>query len=362
MWINPESPREPAEHLPLREATAMLPSFLSLISDHIKSTARPFRAGIHSGKLGDIIYALPTCQALGINHLFLCVVESSTDPLKNFPSIAAQSIVPLLLAQSYIDRVTIVRSAISLDEWIDPIFSIPYNFDRFRNVARHRIGRAIEEVPRVPVRWLPWDVPAHLIEHFAAIHGIEIRIGRAWLKAPPSPRTHGKVVVSLTHNWRSYSHSYWKYLLAGLEVCFVGHKSEWERAEIPNSRHVEAHDHLELASLIHGAKLFLGTVSFPYAIAEGLQIPRMVEVCFKNLNAFPVGGGGAILPPNVCKARKEIETYLEGSERARYQGRGCPLGARMLSLQQEFASCGTWANRTWKEVVRFSLVRAFKYR
>lgn len=269
------------------------------------------RSAIHGGKLGDIIYALPACRALGINHLILSTCEKSEDPLRAFPRQAAQQLLPLLLHQKYLGRVSITAAPFPLEEAENSWPGVDYNFDRFRIVPRHRIGESfLGIVPRYLKLRLE-DVPAHLVEHFASTVGVRVDLSEPWLTAPKSPLTQNKVVISITHNWRSYSERYWELLLEGLDnLVFVGHESEFKKAKVERARFIPTENHLELAALIHGARLFLGTISFPYAIAEGLKVPRLVELCFRNLNAFPVGAQGEILSPDVLESRIRVARRL----------------------------------------------------
>jgi hypothetical protein len=46
---------------------------------------------------------------------------------------------------------------------------------------------------------------------------------------------------------------------------------------------------LELARVIAGCKFFIGNQSFPFAVAEGLKVPRALELCFECPNVIPEG-------------------------------------------------------------------------
>lgn len=312
----------PSDEAPVRPSFKILfEGQSSWLKTHIVSEER---SAIHSGKLGDIIYALPACRALGIRHLILNVFVSPNEPLRSFPFRAARELVSLLLAQNYMERVTITECTHPLEEAGPSFPGVDYNFDVFRQVARHRVGRVAHQLSPRFAKFTHDDAPAHLGETFAAALGIRAELAEPWLKVPASSITKNAVVVSITQNWRSYPDWYWHALLKGLpDIIFVGHESEWKRAGIANSRFISADDHLQLASLIEGAALFLGTVSFPYAIAEGLKVPRAVEICHRNLNAFPLGNSGHVLPPDIYKARRLIAELL---------GDRCPGNYRMVSL------------------------------
>ncbi len=133
-----------------------------------------------------------------------------------------------------------------------------------------------------------------------------------WIEVPRDKIKKSGVVVSITKNWRSFPDSYWRILLQGIDdFTFVGTKKEWDAIRLERGTFVQTADALELAAIIAGATLFLGTVSFPYALAEALKVPRFVELCHRNLNAFPMGPQGHVLPIDVFQARKKIDEVLE---------------------------------------------------
>lgn len=276
-------------------------------------------SAIHSGKLGDIIYALPTCRALQINHLILNAYTPQDDPLRSFPLEHAKQLIPLLLEQPYIKRVSIVQIDQRLEE-IQTLPGITHNLDHFRNIARHRICRKQEfAADRLVGLYSKDNYPVHLAENFAASLGISVDLESPWLSVSPSA-TQENILVSITHNWRTYPDSYWNALLAGLEgVQFVGTPREYEKFASNNLHYLKCSNHLELAAAIAGCRLFLGTVSFPYAIAEGLKVPRAVEVCQWNLNAFPIGKRGSVLAHNLFSARETLSSFLTAEERLIYQ-------------------------------------------
>lgn len=75
--------------------------------------------------------------------------------------------------------------------------------------------------------------------------------------------------------WKAIVEKYGQYAL------FVGLRKEWEafcKEFGPVGYHPTA-DFLELARLIKGSRLFVGNQSAPYAIAEGLKHPAILESC-----------------------------------------------------------------------------------
>ena len=318
------------------------------------------RSAIHSGKLGDIIYALPTCRALGINHLVLNIYHEPNDPLRRFPLPSAREIVALLLQQPYLDKVSIVSVPGKLEDQWSPPGKIDFNLDLFRNVARHRAGKVIFSLPKF-ARFRASDPPAHLAEMFAAGLGIRVPLHEPWLTVPKQGSS-PKVVVSVTRNWRSYPDRYWKIILDGLsEIAFVGHQKEWETSGITEGDYFPTRDHFELASLIGGASLFLGTVSFPYALAEGLKVKRAVEICHRNLNAFPIGSSGYVLPTDVSQARTLIAGLLPRHQQEAYRKRSRQLSKSpshfIFSRYNSIRTYSAESNHTFTQTLRFMLAR-----
>lgn len=287
------------------------------------------RTAIHSGKLGDIVYALPTVRALGINHLILNVSLPPDEPLRWMDAGAARQLVPLLLNQTYIKRVSLSECHLPLEHAWGGISGVEFNFDLFRNVARHLIGPPPQGLAPTIARFSPDRHPVHLVQIFGASQGARVEGTDPWLTVPKSAEAEGTVVVSVTRNWRTYPDHYWRDLLDGLpRARFVGGPGERERAGLSHLPELAAKDHLQLASHIAGADLFLGTVSFPYSLAEGLKTPRAVEICHGTLNAFPLGKNGSVLPPSVLMARELVARLLGLERHSDYRARTRDLMTR----------------------------------
>lgn len=320
------------------------------------------RSAIHSGKLGDIVYSLPTCRALGVNHLVINLSLATKDPLRTFHFEPAKQLVPLLLAQSYLRKVTIVQVAGQLeDAWRSP-GNVNYNLDIFRLVARHRAGGIILDLPRF-ARFRNEDAPAHLGEIFAAGQGITVDLSRPWLNADGDSGS--SVVISVTRNWRSYPNEYWRLLTEGLvHPRFVGLEAEFAAAPVADAEFIPTFDHLQLARVLSGAALFLGTVSFPYAIAEGLKTKRFVEVCHRQLNAFPIGRNGFVLPPDVLAARRLVVNHLPPSDISHYAAvtRRLSRAPKTFFYRHPLAwkTFAREANHTFAQTLRHALQRVHR--
>ncbi len=273
------------------------------------------RTAIHSGKLGDVIYALPTCRALGVNHLVLNI-EVAAKSAFSLELSRAKELIPLLLEQRYLNKVSLCESAFNLSELAENPEGIHYNLDMFQRVDALQVPSEKEKAPGSGRTAL-----AHLAQICAHAQGTHVDLSEPWLTAPAAPASAPYVVVSVAPRWRSFSPWYWQTLVQGLpKVYLVGlpHELKPYRLEQDNIEWVQAKNHLDLATLISGAQLFLGNISFPYALAEGLKVKRAVELCYRRMDAYPVGPNGHCLPTNVMKARRLVADLLGYDKESSY--------------------------------------------
>lgn len=274
------------------------------------------KTAIHSGRLGDVIYSLPTVRMLGINHLVLNVFHPSVDDRRIFTLKAIRQLRPLLLSQPYIKTVSISSLDLPLETVKQQIEGVDYVLDRYRNVPRHKIADEHWQVDEQTRIFSRDRVPVHLTQCFAISQGLKTYPREPWLFADPATALKETTLVSLTPRWRSFPQKYWHILLNGLrDVEFIGLHSE----SFNNLPVQTANDHLELARKIAGCRFFLGTISFPYSIAEALKVNRAVEVCHFNLNAYPIGEPDRVLKLDVLKAREQIADLMELNESDPYR-------------------------------------------
>ena len=62
-------------------------------------------------------------------------------------------------------------------------------------------------------------------------------------------------------------------------VLFVGLENEYQdlNKSIKNLKFYDCEDFFELASIIKSSKIFIGNLSFGFALAEALKVPRLLE-------------------------------------------------------------------------------------
>ena len=192
---------------------------------------------MHSGMVGDLIYALPTIRALGGGILRIF----SRRPRTLMTPALAASIVPLLRAQSYVQdaQYSPAKGEIDLDIWI-----------------QHA------------------ETGVNLADMVLRAFGLSTaERNRPWLTVS-EPKPVARVVLHRTPRYRNPAFP-WRRVLEkyGSEAVMVGYPAEHAvfTQEVGPIPFYQTRDHLELAQVIAGGELFVGNQSSPYAIAEGLK-------------------------------------------------------------------------------------------
>lgn len=191
----------------------------------------------------------------------------------------ARALVPLLLSQPYLDRVSIVSAGVVFDR-IDPQWvNVDVSLDAFRNQ--------------------PALMSQHLIVSHARSQGIRVDPNESLLQLPiEESAIPPRVVVSLTPRHRTVSDDFMRTLLLALGVndpLILGIEEEWGSVAGISGTVRRCSDLFEMARLIKAAPLFIGTPSLPSSIAEGLKTPRLIHVP-PNANDFPIGPLGFVIP------------------------------------------------------------------
>jgi hypothetical protein len=225
----------------------------------------------HSGNAGDLIYALPMIKHLAGSQgaslrLALNVPISNKHlrhPLGNV--MLNQGIFDLLAGllapQDYLQEVR-VHAGEAVDFDLDVIRRAPLPHDR--------LGIS------------------HWYSYFL---GVAPDLSQPWLKVEPDPATRNTVLLARSERYRN-DHLDFGFLGALPDLAFVGLAEEYEdmRRQLPNLRWMQVEDFHMLARLIAGCRLFIGNQSFPYALAEGLKVPRVLELFPLSPNVIPMGG------------------------------------------------------------------------
>lgn len=230
----------------------------------------------HSGNAGDIIYALPTIEAIrrftNVRiELYLRLGQPlilsgyNSHPLGNvmLNQKMADMLIELLRPQSYIDFV-----GIHTDQTID------IDLDYFRAGG------------------IPLD-KGNIARWCSYLTGVNPTLWKPWLTVEPDTTFANTIVMARSERYRNYTINY-KFMNQYSDIAFIGVESEYNdmRKTIPHIRWVQVDDFMQMARIIAGAKFFMGNQSFPYSIAEGLKVPRILETSFEVINVVPEGNDG----------------------------------------------------------------------
>lgn len=175
-----------------------------------------------------------------------------------------QMLVPLLEAQDYVE---------SCEIWEGQPADVDLNLSRegaYTTMAFGQIQRW---------NWYVWPALA-------------CDLSKAWIKTDKLEGYKGKVLLNFTERYRNHIITY--YFLKKYEdrLLFAGTKGEHELFCKQNNLtipYLEVENFYELACVINSVDFNLGCQSMVYNIAEGLKVPRIVEVCREASNCIPVG-------------------------------------------------------------------------
>lgn len=228
----------------------------------------------HSGNSGDIIYAIPTMLALSQGRQFDLLLnlncpafyaEHYKHPLGNvmLNQKMFDMLSPLLRTQEYVSACD-VYDAQEIDADLDVMRDYPLLLER-GNIAR-------------------W--------YFLIFPGT-YDLNQSWLKVTPDSEMSESIVVARSLRYRAPNIDY-SILNRYSRVYFVGVLEEYEALKemVPGLIYRPVNDFLEMASVIAGAKLFIGNQSFPFSLAEALKINRLLEVYFECPNVTVYGDKG----------------------------------------------------------------------
>ncbi len=217
----------------------------------------------HSGRFGDLFYALWTMRELGGGKL---VVSDFHTP--GWSLDMARTLESFLLYQPYIQEV-------EFRPYLDR-GGIDYDLQEAEGDFN---PEAFPECPDVPEMW-PGNI--NIAKRYAVHFGLTYRPGEKWLEAadidhPPA------IIMHVPARRRLRGNSDWAQILSTLGV----------QVKVGVFGMEYSGDWMETARRIDSASLFLGVVSGPHALAEGLGKTRFVEQAPGCFNV-------SVLPPSQC--------------------------------------------------------------
>ena len=226
---------------------------------------------LHSGHMGDLIYALPVIKKLSENHtcnLFIGINKICTnEKYKNHTSAGVfindrifNYALPLIGKQKYLNKV---------QKYIDQ--KIDINLDLFR------------DMPGKPSNSSKW---------YFHITGVHADLHKPFLDTQEHDKIKNKIVISRSLRNKNTFIDYSFLNDFCDQLIFIGLKDEYLdlKKVIPELKHYDPLDFFEMSQIIKSSKFFLGNQSSPFAIAEGLKVPRLLENTYDVHDVEPTGG------------------------------------------------------------------------
>jgi hypothetical protein len=251
----------------------------------------------HSGNVGDLLYALPAIKQLAflmdekVTVLLKLNVEAHYSPGNDVHPVKDKDgkhvmlnanmfelVKPLLMAQDYIKTVKKWKEGDNVDVDLD-LFRLP----RQINTSAGHISR-----------WYFYHHPQLSTDLSTA--SIQIQNIQEDLL--------DKIIISRSQRYHNANMDYSVLKPIEDKIMFIGVDEEYEEFKTKFGLNVERliiKDFLHMAECIASCKFFIGNQSSPFAVAEQLKIPRIVEVYPIAPNVIPTGGLGfdAYATPNL---------------------------------------------------------------
>jgi len=212
---------------------------------------------LHSGHLGDLIYALPVIKELAKDHVCRFYIQANKKMPVEYHKHPAGNVyiddrmlnlfLPLMKEQKFIHKVEKYNNQ-----------EIDINFDIFRE--------------------LPVNINFNSPRWYFQITGIQVDLTDPYLDVKPHDEIKNKIIIHRTFRHRNQFINY-KFLQKYKDLIFIGIKDEYEdlKKDIKNLDFYNCKDYLDMARVIKSCKFFIGNQSVAYPMAEALKVPRILE-------------------------------------------------------------------------------------
>ncbi len=223
---------------------------------------------LHSGLPGDIINSLAVIKKISQTHkcnLFININKKIEYEYFKHPGQGLlmnnklyEMIFPLIKKQNYISNICKYDNS-----------DIDINLDYFRLFPAKFIN---------PPRY------------YFHLTGEKADLNEPYLEVEPHPNIKNKIVILRSFRFRNNLINY-NFLKNFNDLLFIGLESEFEdlKQSIPNLQFYDCKDFYEMSQIIKSAKFFLGNQSLGYAIADALNVPRLLENCKDYTAVQPEG-------------------------------------------------------------------------
>ena len=214
---------------------------------------------LHYGHLGDIINSLPVIKEISKEKKCILYIQIE----KKIPSHVAskdhpfgevylkekpvKKLLPLLQSQKFLSKTEIFKGQ-EIDIDLNFFRELPINFN-------------IDSI-----RW------------YFHLTGKSPELSESYLQVPNHNKFQNYIVVMRSLRRQNQFIDY-SFLSNYKNIVFVGLQEEFEKlkGQINNLEYFDSKDFLELASIIKNSKMFIGNLSFGYALAEAIKVPRLLE-------------------------------------------------------------------------------------
>ena len=212
---------------------------------------------LHSGHLGDLIYALPVIKELAKDHdCHFYIQANKIMPVEYFKHPSGSVFIddrmlnlflPLMKKQKFIHKAEKYNHQ-----------EIDINFDLFRE--------------------LPVNIHFNSPRWYFHIAGIQVDLTDPYMDVEPHEKVKNKIVIHRTFRHRNQFINY-KFLENYNDLVFVGTKDEYEdlKRDVKNLEIYDCKDYLDMARVIKSCKFLIGNQSVAYPMAEALKVPRILE-------------------------------------------------------------------------------------
>ena len=253
--------------------------YVDLIHPEIKKNSLALKnkseiSFLHSGQIGDIINSLALVKKISEDktcNFYLEVGKPMPKDVNNKHKYYSQyfiskdvskKLVPLLKRQKFIKKIEIYENQ-----------EIDINLNFFREMySNFNIDS---------VRW------------YFHLTGIHANLNESYIDAE-NHKNFKNFITIMRSSRRQNDLINYKFLNKYDDIIFLGLKSEYIelKKDINNLHFYDCRDFLELAMILKNSKVFIGNLSFGYALAEALKIPRLLESGPNFPLVYPNGRNG----------------------------------------------------------------------
>ncbi len=212
---------------------------------------------LHSGNLGDLIYALPVIKELSKTHTCNFYIKTNEKiPIEYYKHPAGGVYIDNRMLDLFLPLIKEQKFIKEVSEFTNQKIDIDLNL----------------------FRKLPVNICFNSPRWYFQITGIQVDLSAPYLEVSNHEKISGKIVIHRTFRHRNQFINY-SFLKDYKDLVFIGTTDEFEdlKKEVPNLEHYNCKDFLEMAKIIKSSKFFIGNQSIAYPMAEGLKVPRLLE-------------------------------------------------------------------------------------